>query len=90
VVEIVLRGPQDVAGEGNVDCDCFTRAAQNEIGQGKGIDHARECSDRGRRRSVAVHHTSDSDNGNFMTGSPDKPFYVLWVARENHPSLANG
>ena len=39
---------------------------------------------------MAFRHTSDSDNRDFMTRSPDKPFYIVRVAGENHPLPANG
>jgi hypothetical protein len=31
---------------------------------------------------------SDSDHSDFATRSPDEPFHVVWVARENYGFLA--
>jgi hypothetical protein len=38
--------------------------------------------------SFGIH--SDSDDSNFAAGSPDKPFYVVWVACENCSFLPEG
>jgi len=35
-------------------------------------------------------YTSDSDDSDRMARSPDEPFYVVWVACENHGFLAKG
>jgi len=37
-----------------------------------------------------LRYTSDSDDSNFAAGSPDEPFYVVWIACENRGFLPKG
>ena len=34
--------------------------------------------------------TSNSDDSDVTAGSPDEPFYVIWIARQNRGFLPNG